>query len=69
MRRESHVRACEGGGVRFPSATRLVVICNTRREAEAALAFSKTFLQEKLGVSLHPEKTRKRRVRVPRVQN
>ena len=22
MRRESHVRACEGGGVRFPSATR-----------------------------------------------
>jgi hypothetical protein len=25
MRRESHVRACEGGGVRFPSATRRVV--------------------------------------------
>ena len=24
MRRESHVRFCEGGGVRFPSATRLV---------------------------------------------
>jgi hypothetical protein len=23
MRRESHVRFCEGGGVRFPSATRL----------------------------------------------
>jgi group II intron reverse transcriptase/maturase len=35
-----------------------VVICNTRREAEAALALAKTFLQEKLGVSLHPEKTR-----------
>jgi transposase InsO family protein len=24
MRREAHVRFCEGGGVRFPSATRLV---------------------------------------------
>ena len=24
MRRESHVRFCEGGGVRFPSATRRV---------------------------------------------
>ena len=27
MRRESHVRFCEGGGVRFPSATRLVNSC------------------------------------------
>jgi retron-type reverse transcriptase len=35
-----------------------VVICNTRQEAEAALALAKTFLQEKPGVSLHPEKTR-----------
>jgi hypothetical protein len=26
MRRESHVRFCEGGGVRFPSATRLVTL-------------------------------------------
>ena len=25
MRREFHVRFCEGGGVRFPSATRLVI--------------------------------------------
>jgi hypothetical protein len=24
MRRESHVRFCEGGGVKFPAATRLV---------------------------------------------
>ena len=24
MRRESHVRFCEGGGVQFPSATRLM---------------------------------------------
>jgi hypothetical protein len=26
MRREFHVRFCEGGGVRLPSATRLVVL-------------------------------------------
>ena len=25
MTRECHVRFCEGGGVRFPSATRLVI--------------------------------------------
>jgi RNA-directed DNA polymerase len=35
-----------------------VVICHTREEAEAALALASAFLQEKLGVSLHPEKTR-----------
>ena len=27
MRRESHVRFYEGGGVRFPAATRLVPLC------------------------------------------
>ncbi len=26
MRREFHVRFCEGGGVRFPSATRLILL-------------------------------------------
>jgi putative transposase len=26
MRREFHVRFCEGGAVRFPSATRLIVL-------------------------------------------
>ena len=25
MRRESHVRFCEGGGVKFPAATRLII--------------------------------------------
>jgi RNA-directed DNA polymerase len=35
-----------------------VVVCRTRQEAEAALAFARAFLHEKLGVSLHPEKTR-----------
>jgi RNA-directed DNA polymerase len=35
-----------------------VVVCRTRQEAEAALTFARAFLHERLGVSLHPEKTR-----------
>ena len=35
-----------------------VVVCRTRQEAEAALAMAETILRDKLGVSLHPEKTR-----------
>ena len=34
MRRESHVRIWEGGGVRFPSATRRAPL---RREEEALM--------------------------------
>ncbi len=37
MRRESHVRFCEGGGVRFPSATRLNVYVRSTRAGEDAL--------------------------------
>ena len=58
MRRELHVRFCEGGGVRFPSATRLVVMCRTRSacaEAEARV----TDILTRLGLELHPEKTRR----------
>ena len=35
-----------------------VVVCRTRQEAEAALALAEEFLRDKLGVSLHSEKTR-----------
>jgi group II intron reverse transcriptase/maturase len=35
-----------------------VVVCRTRHEAETALATARAFLHERLGVSLHPEKTR-----------
>jgi RNA-directed DNA polymerase len=35
-----------------------VIVCRTRQEAEAALATARAFLHERLGVSLHPEKTR-----------
>ena len=35
MRREFHVRFCEGGGVRAPSATRLVILCRRGKGEEA----------------------------------
>ena len=57
MRRESHVRFCEGGGVRFPSATRLVMGFQHREDAEKL----RTELREQLGkvkLELHPDKTR-----------
>ena len=58
MRRELHVRFCEGGGVQFPSATRLVVMCDTRSACEqAAQRIGEIFAR--LGVELHPEKTRR----------
>src|SRR5208283_5776671 len=56
MRREFHVRFSEGGGVRAPSATRLVILCRTREEAEAALAEVRAWVSEN-GLALHPEKT------------
>jgi RNA-directed DNA polymerase len=57
MRREFHVRFCEGGGVRLPSATRLVILCRTAQEAEQAREKAQQTLVE-MGLQLHPEKTR-----------
>ena len=57
MRRESHVRFCEGGGVRAPSATRLVILCRTEEEARAALAEVEAWTAAN-GLTLHPMKTR-----------
>ena len=37
MRREFHVRFCEGGGVRFPSATRRNVYVQSKRAAERVM--------------------------------
>jgi hypothetical protein len=34
MRREFHVRFCEGGGVRFPSATRRNIYVRSHRAGE-----------------------------------
>ena len=57
MRRESHVRFCEGGGVRAPSATRLVAGFEHEGDARRFLdAMRERF--EAFALSLHPEKTR-----------
>jgi len=57
MRREFHVRFCEGGRVRFPSATRRVITCTSATEARAALMAASRVLG-KLGVNINPQKTR-----------
>ena len=57
MRREFHVRFCEGGRVRFPSATRLIV--GFQHEADARRFWDdmrKRF--EEFSLSLNPDKTR-----------
>ena len=56
MRRESQVRFCEGGGVRFPSATRLVILCR-RGKAEEALQRLREIMG-KLKLTVNEEKTR-----------
>ena len=58
MRRELHVRFWEGPGVRFPRATRLVIMCNTRSACEQAEKRVREVLA-RLGLELHPEKTRR----------
>ena len=57
MRRELHVRFCEGGGVQFPSATRLVVMCDTKSACEQAEQRVRDIFA-RLGLELHPAKTR-----------
>ncbi len=57
MRREFHVRFCEGGGVRFPSATRLVILCRSEAEARQALERVQAWTAN-AGLTLHPTKTR-----------
>jgi hypothetical protein len=57
MTREGHVRFCEGGRVRFPSATRPVICFQYREEAESVLQVRpKRFAR--YGLTLQPEKRR-----------
>jgi hypothetical protein len=58
MRREFHVRFREGGGVRFLSATRLVVLCRTKAACEEAERRVRVILGW-LKLELHPQKTRR----------
>lgn len=56
MSGDVHVRFREGGGVRFPSATRLVVLCRGR--AEAAMGEVRAVVN-RLGLALNEAKTRR----------
>ena len=56
MRREFHVRFCEGGEVQSLSATRLVVLCRSAQEAQAALGEVKAWVEAN-GLRLNLEKT------------
>ena len=50
MSREVHVRFWERGGVRFPSATHLVILVSgTREQAEAEKAALGDYLRQKHG--------------------
>ncbi len=57
MRREFHVRFYEGVGVRFPRATRLVVMCASKAAVNEARR-RVGLIMARLGLTLHPEKTR-----------
>ncbi|MFN2119271.1 MAG: RNA-directed DNA polymerase, partial [Anaerolineales bacterium] len=57
MRRESHVRFCEGVGVRFPRATRLIVGFQYKADAERFLKELRERLS-RFNLELHPDKTR-----------
>ncbi len=57
MSREIHVRFCEGLGVQFPRATRLVIGFESHAEATACLEELRTRLA-KFGLELHHGKTR-----------
>ena len=57
MRRESHVRFWEGGGVQVPSATRPLVHCRSEAEARSVLEAIRGRLAD-CGLELHPTKTR-----------
>ena len=57
MTRERHVRFCEGGGVRFLSATRLIAGFQQEHEARAFLQDLHERLRE-FELALHPAKTR-----------
>ncbi len=56
MRRESHVRFCEGGGVKLPSATRLLILSRERKDAESGLEIARERL-DALHLRFKTEKT------------
>ena len=57
MSGDVQVRFSEGVGVRFPRATRLVILCRSRAQAEAALERVSEWTAQ-AGLTLHPDKTK-----------
>jgi RNA-directed DNA polymerase len=57
MSREVHVRICEGAGVRFPRATRLVVLHNTWEGIQRCKEAIQEWLKG-MGLELKDTKTR-----------
>jgi len=58
MRRELHVRFCEGGGVRVPSATRLLVTARTPEQLTGKIIPAIVAFLAARGLELSPEKSR-----------
>ncbi len=56
MSGDVHVRICEGMRGRFPWATRPVVLCRSREEAQSALVRLRAWVAAN-GLTLHPDKT------------
>jgi hypothetical protein len=54
---EVHVRFCERRRVRFPPATRLVVMCHSREQAEQVKARLAAWLRPR-GLAVNEDKTR-----------
>ena len=61
MRREFHVRFCEGLGVKFPGATRLVILCKPGNGPQVMEQMRA--LMARLGLTVNEKKTRM--VRIP----
>src|SRR5438132_5123218 len=57
MRRELHVRFCEGGGVRFPSATRRNIYVRSQRAGERVMESITRFLTTKLKLKVNQAKS------------
>ena len=65
MKREFHVRFCEGAGGQFPRATRLIMGFEWQSDAERVReVLPKRF--QKFGLELHPDKTKLVDFRMPR---
>ena len=56
MSGDVHVRFRERLGGKFPGATRLVILCTSAPQAQAALEEVKAWVEEN-GLNLHPDKT------------